>query len=151
MGEVQKLPEERPESALAAPPDWEDRAQDLAIEALKDVVECDDSGMFVKWVLSPGGHRVPMLFILFGNCVADKKLPEVHFDELGVKRPAMGVLLADPTTGELYKDSTIGPRVRREVEHYFMLYGIRTTRFSDLPPLPDMALRRRVLPKETVQ
>jgi hypothetical protein len=147
--DIHKLPEERPASALAAPPDWEDMAQDLAAEALKDVVECDDSGTFVKWIRSPGGHRVPMLFILFGNCVSDKKLPEVHFDELGMRRPAMGILLADPTTGELYEESMIGPRVRREVEQYFMRHGVRTTRFSDLPSIPVLT-RKRVLPKEVV-
>lgn len=143
-----KLPESRPACAVGAPPEWEDRAMDLAIEALGDVVECDDSDLFVKWVEMPGGHVSPVLFILFGNAIAERKLPQVHFDDLGIRRPAHGVCLARQPSNELLSDEQIGPKVRAAVEKYFRANGVRVTSYRDIPQLPDLAIRRRVLPKE---
>lgn len=45
------------------PIDFEDRICDLTIIALDDIIECDNSNIYVKWV-NLAGKKVPLLYII---------------------------------------------------------------------------------------
>jgi hypothetical protein len=115
----------RPAHAVEAPLDFEDRAMDLAIEAMSDIAQCDQARVYVKWD-KLAGKVVPLLYVLFRNGIVAKRgsLPRVHMDERGQLHPAHAICLAKMPSGTLMTDSQIRDTVRRGVEEYLLRHDV---------------------------
>jgi hypothetical protein len=123
--------EPRTERAKLAPLDFEERATDLAIEALADVKECDQAHVCVKW-LPVGGKTVPVLYVYFASLTGDNTMPRVHVDALGELRPAHAVCLATmPSRTIIESASKIRDLVRGGVEAFLLQYNVRKPRGAD--------------------
>ena len=106
--------------------DWQNRICDLAIEALSDVMECDEAIVYVKWQDFPPYGVLPFLYILFNRVVgALEKMPRLHIDPEGILRPTHAILLATLPSKEIMKDSKLKSVIRKGVEDFLREYEIK--------------------------
>ena len=106
--------------------DWQNRICDLAIEALSDVMECDEAIVYVKWQDFPPYGVLPFLYILFNQVVgALEKMPRLHIDHEGILRPTHAILLASLPSKEIMKDSKLKYVIRKGVEDFLREYEIK--------------------------
>lgn len=133
--------------------DWQNRICDLAIEALSDVMECDEAIVYVKWQDFPPYGVLPFLYILFRTKTsawyfqhaarlaratavvrergvnqvvgALEKMPRLHIDPEGILRPTHAILLASLPSKEIMKDSKLKSVIRKGVEDFLREYEIK--------------------------
>jgi len=116
-----------------APLDFDDRATDLAIAALEDIAECDESHVYVKWdsrVPQSAGRSIPLLYVLFRagiKATAGHELPKVHMGPDGKLYPAHAICLCKLPSFSLMKDQEIKDAVRKGVESYLTFHKIVMT------------------------
>jgi hypothetical protein len=134
--------DDRPKWALTAPADYENRAMDLAIEALLDVKECDGACLSVKWDRvfahpsqnSDGvsqtrsdtfGAVAPILYVLFDPKVSANMaaLPRLHVNKFGQLAPAHAICLAKMPSGTLLEGQALKDVVRRGVEGFLRMHN----------------------------
>jgi hypothetical protein len=129
MAALKKEPNATPD--VLVDPDYENRTLDIAIEALDDILECDESCVLIKWN-TIGGHRVPLLYILFSEVVAKTgNLPRIHIDETLQTWPAHAVCLASMPSGNLLHGDRLVSTIRRGVEQFLLQHNI--TRVTHRP------------------
>jgi hypothetical protein len=124
--EIRSEIESRPERSRLAPVDFENRVTDLAIEALSDVIECDQSSVLVKWD-EVMGKTCPILYVYFADHVCDQSVPRIHLDRSGALRPAHAICLASLPSGHILSDARITDVVRKGVEDFLRKYNVRKT------------------------
>jgi hypothetical protein len=133
--------EKRPEHALLAPPSFEDRAMDAAIDALEDIRECDEAVIYVKWDKFIG-VTAPLLYILFdGNCPSLEKVPRLHLHpKTGRLHPAHAICLAKLPSGTLLSSEQIKEATRRGVEGFLRAHGVQPSSMAIPEPLQQSRL-----------
>jgi hypothetical protein len=137
--------EPRPAHAVLAPPDYEDRVMDLAIEALEDIQECDQARLCVKWD-QVQDRLVPLLYIFFRSDLKGTKgeLPRVHVDDKGRMCPAHAVALVTVSKstgkiGHLLQDpGKIKDLVRGGVEKFLHQHNVVVTHFNEPAAQPKL-------------
>jgi hypothetical protein len=126
MAALKKEPNATPD--VFVDPDYENRTLDIAIEALEDISECDESCVLIKWN-TIAGRRVPLLYVLFSEVVAKAgNLPRVHIDEQLETWPAHAVCLASMPSGTLLHGDRLRAVIRRGVEDFLLQHNV--TRLS---------------------
>jgi hypothetical protein len=114
-----------------APLDYENRAMDLAIDALEDIAECDQAVLYVAWTHLPQtGRKEPLLYILFdGECPSLEKVPRVHLHPAtGKLHPAHAILLRRQPSGVFLEGQKLKDVVRRGVEDFLRKHGVQPSR-----------------------
>jgi hypothetical protein len=133
---LKKELERRPAHALLAPPDYENRVMDLAIEALEDIRECDEAVIYVKWDRMPTGTVAPLLYILFdGTCPSLAAVPRVHMHPTTNRpHPAHAICLRKMPAGALLEGQEVKDVVRRGVEDFLRRHGVEPSSMTAPPP-----------------
>lgn len=140
---------QRPFFVGEVPPDYEERALDLAIEALRDIAECDGAAVGIKWDRifpheKPGSDGVsqtrndlvgivaPILYVYFRGASANlHALPRVYFEK-GVACPAHAICLLGMKTRSLMQGQKIKDVVRRGVEDFLRLHNVTATKLLNV-------------------
>lgn len=120
--------------------DYERRTLNLAVEALDDIAELDESAVCIKWMslegmlagraLAPkkGEKAVPLLYVFFSEVVAKQKnLPRIHIDSQGHQWPAHAVCLAKLPSGNLLEGEKLRAAIRDDIEIFLRKYDLSTT------------------------
>lgn len=105
------------------PGDFEDRMCDIAIETLSDITECNNSRVYVKWVIL-AQKKVALLYILFSG-KASENMPKVHIDELGEMHPAHAICLMSMPSGQLMTNDKIKSVIRKGVEEFLLKFKVK--------------------------
>jgi len=107
-------------NAIDLPLDFENRCCDLAIETLSDIIECDESIVYVKWVTLTD-KSVPLLYVLFSGTITEK-MPRVHIDESGSLHPAHAICLVTMPSGNILNPERMKYVIRKGVEDFLLKY-----------------------------